>query len=77
MLRPTVSIYDRSRLLQCQIIYRVLVDFHSFTSFHRLAMEFGLRLVKKTRFDDFFREHSDKKEYKTLLNRMQALEVTN
>lgn len=56
-------------------ICRVLVEFHRFASFNRLAKEFGLQLVKKARFDDFFREHSDKKEYKTLLNRMQALEV--
>ena len=58
-------------------ICRVLVEFHRFASFNRLAKEFGLQLVKKVRFDDFFHEHSDKEEYKTLLNRMQALEVGN
>ena len=42
----------------------------------RLAKELGLRLVRNTRFDDFFREFSEKKEHRTLLNRMQALEVS-
>lgn len=45
-----------------------------FPLLEKLAKQFGLRLVKKTRFDDFFQEFSDKKEYRTLLSKMQALE---
>ncbi|KAK7114756.1 mRNA cap guanine-N(7) methyltransferase-like [Littorina saxatilis] len=45
-----------------------------FPLLEKLATEFGLELVRKTRFDDFFQEFSDKREYKTLLNRMKALE---
>ncbi|KAL8608780.1 hypothetical protein ACOMHN_065517 [Nucella lapillus] len=45
-----------------------------FPLLEKLAKEFGLRLVKKTRFDEFFHQYCEDKEHRTLLNRMQALE---
>lgn len=41
----------------------------------RMAEEFGMQLVHKTRFDDLFKENSERGEYRMLLNKMQALEV--
>lgn len=40
-----------------------------------MAEEFGMQLVHKTRFDDLFKENSERGEYRMLLNKMQALEV--
>lgn len=46
-----------------------------FPLLEKLAKEFGLKLVRKARFDDFFKESCEKKEYRNLLSRMQALET--
>ena len=43
--------------------------------FFRLAADFGLKLIRKTRFDDFFYEFSEVREHRNLLGKMQALEV--
>ncbi|KAK7498088.1 hypothetical protein BaRGS_00010676, partial [Batillaria attramentaria] len=45
-----------------------------FPLLEKLAKDCGLRLVRKTRFDNFFQEFSGHKEYRTLLSKMQALE---
>lgn len=42
---------------------------------HRLAKEFGLLLVYKQRFEDFFNLYKEDAEGKILLRKMQALEV--
>ena len=45
------------------------------TIIFRLAAHFGLKLVKKWSFADFFKDNVGHKESLTLLSAMQALEV--
>lgn len=44
---------------------------------YRMAEMFGLKLIKKQRFSDFFKENLHNKDNLSLLSTMQALEVGN
>lgn len=46
-----------------------------FPAFERLAADHGLKLLFRKRFDDYFEEFSSTFDGKTLLPRMQALEI--
>lgn len=42
----------------------------------RLAEEYGMKLVYKKSFADYFAENVEKGEHRNLLNKMQSLEVS-
>ena len=43
--------------------------------FKRLADDYGMKLLYKKPFAEFFSENAEKGEYRSLLNKMQGLEV--
>lgn len=47
----------------------------SFIIVSRLAEDYGMKLLYRKSFAEFFSENAEKGEYQGLLNRMQGLEV--
>ena len=48
---------------------------YNFFLFIRMAEKYGMKLIKRLSFADYFKENIEKGEARSLISRMQALEV--